>query len=155
MVDVNSEHKVSKHPLPSDQGYVLNEQVGHLIRKAQQRHTAIFQQYCSDLQLTPIQFAALCVIVEKDSSSLTELVQATDIDQATIRGVVSRLKKQELIKLASDPNDQRKVMVQATAKGKKVLSQMVPVAQKITEKTLEKLNAPERVALFHLLEKIS
>ena len=142
-------------PKPSEQGYVLNEQVGHLIRKAQQRHTAIFQQLSTDQQLTPIQFAALCVIVENGCSSLTELVKATDIDQATIRGVVSRLKKRELIELASDPEDQRKVLVQATVQGRAALSDMVPVAREITETTLEKLNPTERVALFHLLEKIT
>ena len=39
--------------------YVLEDQVGHLLRRAHQRHAAIFQEMIGDAQLTPLQFAAL------------------------------------------------------------------------------------------------
>ncbi len=39
--------------------YILEEQVGHLLRRAHQRHAAIFQEVMSASQLTPLQFAAL------------------------------------------------------------------------------------------------
>ncbi len=42
--------------------YDVTEQVGHLLRKAYQRHTAIFQQQACDPQLTSIQFVTLCAL---------------------------------------------------------------------------------------------
>ncbi|MGI9277994.1 MAG: MarR family winged helix-turn-helix transcriptional regulator [Endozoicomonas sp.] len=139
---------------PSEQGYDLNEQVGHLIRKAHQRNSGIFQQYSIDKQLTPIQFAAMCVIVDNGSSSLTDLVRLTAIDQATIRGIVSRLNKRGLIELTSDPEDQRKVIVIATDSGRELIMNMIPAARQISEVTVEKLNPSEQIALTYLLRKI-
>ena len=43
--------------------YQVTEQIGHLLRKAYQRHTAIFQQNACDAQLTSIQFVTLCAPV--------------------------------------------------------------------------------------------
>jgi MarR family transcriptional regulator, lower aerobic nicotinate degradation pathway regulator len=140
---------------PSAQGYRVSEQVGHLIRKLHQRHTAIFQQLSCDKQLTPMQFATLCIVLDNGPSSLTDLVKATAIDQATIRGVVNRLKARQLIELVSDPGDQRKVIVCVTAAGRELIQQMLPAAQAITEKTLENLDATERVALLFLLKKLN
>lgn len=139
----------------SDQpSYQVTEQVGHLIRKAHQLHTSIFQQLTCDEQLTPMQFAALCSVHESGPSSLTDLVKATAIDQATIRGVVNRLKTRELIQLVSDQRDQRKVIVQLTTAGEQLLEKMIPCAEQITEQTMSKLNPAERIALLHLLGKL-
>ncbi|WP_235009251.1 MarR family winged helix-turn-helix transcriptional regulator [Marinobacterium lutimaris] len=133
----------------------MTEQIGHLIRKAHQRHTAIFQQLSCDKQLTPMQFAILCTVVDNGPSSQTELVRLTAIDQATIRGVISRLNKRGLIEFKSDPRDQRKVIVHITDEGKALVNNMIPRAFEITEKTLENLTGTERVALALLLNKMN
>ena len=79
--------------------YAFSEQVGHLLRKAYQRNMAIFQQNVDDSQLTAVQFVTLCAVRDSGPSSLTELVKATAVDQATIRGIVERLKARDLITL--------------------------------------------------------
>jgi DNA-binding MarR family transcriptional regulator len=152
----------NKHSEPEDQGhknsildgYNVAEQVGHLIRKAHQRHTAIFQQYSCDSNLTPMQFSVLCSVLEQGPSSLTDIVKRTAIDQATIRGVVKRLKDRGLIQLVSDPSDSRKVIVRVTEDGGQLIQNMIPMAREITNKTLEKLDMSERIALKFLLRKI-
>nr|MBP7066232.1 hypothetical protein [Ferrovibrio sp.] len=45
-------------------GYVLEEQIGHLIRRAHQRATAIFMGSIGDTQVTPTQYAALVKLYE-------------------------------------------------------------------------------------------
>lgn len=150
--DVTIEPSISS---PKDQGYKVSEQIGHLIRKSHQRHTAIFQQFSCDKQLTPIQFATLCTVLDNGPSSLTEIVKRTAIDQATIRGVVSRLKARHLIELVSDVADQRKVIVCVSDEGRKLVSDMIPCAQEITEKTLANLDLSERIALQFLLTKLN
>ncbi|MCS2608105.1 MarR family winged helix-turn-helix transcriptional regulator [Halomonas dongshanensis] len=143
------------HPTPSQQGYDFSEQVGHLLRKAYQRHIAIFQRHATDKQLTAIQFVALCTVMERGPSSLTDIVNATAIDPATIRGVIKRLKAREWVRLSTDPRDQRKVMVVITEAGEALIEEMVPEAKRISDDTMANLNPAERVALMHLLEKMN
>ncbi|MCP1314979.1 MarR family transcriptional regulator [Halomonas sp. 707D4] len=145
----------NEHPTPSQQGYDFSEQVGHLLRKAYQRHIAIFQRHVAEKQLTAIQFVTLCTVMERGPSSLTDIVNATAIDPATLRGVIKRLKAREWVRLSTDPRDQRKVMVVITEPGEALVEEMVPEAKRISDATMANLNPAERVALMHLLDKMN
>ncbi|HEJ7113423.1 winged helix-turn-helix transcriptional regulator [Serratia marcescens] len=136
------------------ENYHFTEQVGHLLRKVYQRHVAIFQQNVGDSQLTAVQFITLCAVRDMGPSSLTELVQVTAVDQATIRGIVERLKVRDLITVTPDPIDRRKVVVGLTDAGGALLAETVPQAAKITELTFGTLNPAERIALIFLLNKM-
>lgn len=136
------------------ENYHFTEQVGHLLRKVYQRHLAIFQQNVGDSQLTAVQFITLCAVRDMGPSSLTELVQVTAVDQATIRGIVERLKVRDLITVTPDPVDRRKVVVGLTDAGAVLLTETVPQAAKITELTFGTLNPAERIALIFLLNKM-
>lgn len=135
--------------------YLFSSQVGHLLRRAYQRHTALFQKFIPDSQLTVAQFVVMCALNDDGPASIANLVKATVIDQATIRGVVDRLKNRELITLQADPADRRKVMVTLTDAGTQLVNEMQPFAHAITEETFGPLNEAERVALLYLLRKIT
>jgi MarR family transcriptional regulator, lower aerobic nicotinate degradation pathway regulator len=135
--------------------YVFSEQVGYLLRRANQRHLAIFQANIGDPQLTAVQFSALCALKDKGPQSQAELVKATSVDQGTIRGIIERLKARGLIAFSKDRADARKVIVCITAAGLQLLEQSVPCAGKITELTLERLNPAERMALLHTLRLLA
>lgn len=139
---------------PAEAAYDFREQVGHLLRKTYQRHLAIFQQQAADPNLTAVQFVTLCALRDNGPSSQTELVRLTAVDQGTIRGIIDRLRAREFISLATDPEDRRKVIASLTPAGARAISDMVPCAHRITELTLQNLNAAERVALLFLLRKM-
>ncbi|WP_423194730.1 MarR family winged helix-turn-helix transcriptional regulator [Cupriavidus sp. H18C2] len=135
--------------------YDFTEQVGHLLRRAYQRHVAIFQQTIPDSQLTAGQFVVLCAVQEQGSCSLSEIARATAIDQATVRGIIERLKSRELIVVSHDARDRRKVVVLLSPAGQALIDEVVPFAQDISERTMGGLNPAERVALLYLLRKMS
>jgi DNA-binding MarR family transcriptional regulator len=135
--------------------YIFSDQVGHLLRKVYQRHVAIFQQSIPDSQLTAAQFVTMCAIQEWSPCSLSAIVKATAIDQATIRGIVERLKARELITVTHDAEDKRKLMVLLTPAGTNLLNATIPFAFQITESTFGNLNPAERLALMHLLRKMA
>lgn len=135
--------------------YDVTEQIGHLLRRATQRHTAIFQQHIGDSQLTAIQFVTLCALYDKGPSSQIELVEATAVDQATIRGIINRLKDRGLILISTSLEDKRKVIIGLSSEGKKLIEQTIPRAHHISQLTLEKLNAAEQIAIIYLLKKMS
>ncbi|OED00778.1 MarR family transcriptional regulator [Rhizobium sp. YK2] len=136
-------------------GYQVTEQVGHLLRKAYQRHLAIFQDNAVDPSLTSVQFVTLCALRDNGPISQGELVKATAVDQATIRGIIDRLKSKNMIEISRDAHDGRKVIVSLTPAGEAILEQMYPRARSITEKTMGPLNPAEQVALLYLLRKIA
>lgn len=138
----------------SASNYTYTEQVGHLLRKAYQRHMAIFQQNVGESQLTAVQFITLCAVRDHGPSALSELVKMTAVDQATIRGIVERLKARDLIVLGHDAQDRRKVIVSLSKAGRQAVERTVPCAEAISELTLSNLNAAERVAMMFLLRKM-
>lgn len=131
--------------------YVFTDQVGYLLRRAYQRHLAIFQANAGDPQLTAVQFSTLCALKDSGPQSQGELVKATSVDQGTIRGIIDRLKNRGLIAFSKDGADARKVIVSITAAGLQLLEAVVPHARDVTELTLKPLNPAERMALLHTL----
>jgi DNA-binding MarR family transcriptional regulator len=138
----------------SAEKYDFHAQVGYLLRRVFQRHTAIFQRMSIDPQLTAIQFVVLCVIAENSPCFLTTISRSAALDPATTRGVVERLSKRNLITITPDKIDRRRVAAELKEKGRQLVEEMIPCSLKITEATMSALNAAERIALQFLLTKI-
>lgn len=135
-------------------GYRLEDQVGFLIRKVSQRHTSIFAALMGQ-DLTPTQWAALVKIGEYGTVSQNLLGRETAMDSATIKGVVDRLKRRELLKTTHDPSDRRRSMIALTDLGRRTLDERYATAERITEETLAGLTDAERQSLAALLNKMS
>ena len=135
-------------------GYHLEEQVGFHLRRAGQRHAAIFAERMTD-QLTPTQWAALAKLAEFDSLSQNLLGRETAMDAATIKGVVDRLAKRGFVATAADPEDGRRTRVSITAEGIAAVGRGVGPGLAITAETLKPLTAAERRMLVELLKRIA
>lgn len=132
--------------------YHLHEQVGYILRKAQQRHVAIFSSQISEL--TPPQFAALAKLSDLGECSQNQLGQLVAMDAATIKGVVDRLKLRGMVAVAEDTEDRRRIIVSLTQVGRETLARLTPIAGKITRDTLQPLTNRESQTLLRLLNKI-
>ncbi len=139
---------------PKQSGYVLDEQIGFIMRVASQRHGGIFSNLMIE-GLTPMRFAVLAKLSEQGALAQNELGRQTAMDVATIKGVVDRLRMRGLVMTGPDPSDGRKVLVTPSAKGETVFAEAVKRAVRITEETLKPLNQSERVQLVSLLKKIT
>lgn len=135
--------------------YALEDQVGHLLRRANQRHAAIFFEGLNDHQLTPTQFAALVKIGDEGQVSQNRLGRLTAMDPATILGVVKRLKERNLIDAKPDPTDGRRSLWHLSDPGRRLLLQVIPRAEAITRETLAPLDPAERAAFLKLLRKLA
>lgn len=133
--------------------YRLEDQVGFHLRRAAQRHAAIFATHMTD-ELTPTQWAALVRLAAFDSLSQNLLGRETAMDAATIKGVVGRLARRGLLATAPDPEDARRRRVSITAKGRAVVARGTGPATAITAETLSPLSAPERLQLVELLRRL-
>jgi DNA-binding MarR family transcriptional regulator len=134
--------------------YALEDQVGHLLRRAHQRATAIFLERMGNLGLTPTQFAALVKISDEGMVSQNQLGRMTAMDPATSQGVIRRLEAQGLVSRAADPLDRRRTQLCLTDAGAVVVAQSKTVGREITRATLAPLDAAEQAALIRLLKKL-
>jgi len=134
-------------------GYVLDDQVGYLLRVASQRHVAIFQDHAPD-GLTPTQFSALIRIGELGTCSQNHLGRMISVDVATIKGVVDRLKRKGLVQLASDPKDKRRTVISLTEPSKSMIAGLQQAGHRISDETLHPLTEEERQALVQLLRRL-
>lgn len=133
--------------------YSLEEQVGHLMRRANQKHLSIFAEGIKDL--TPTQFAALAKLCELGAVSQNALGRATAMDGATIKGVVDRLRAKDLIISSPDQNDQRRLLLKPSAAGWNLFETLAPAAHQITKDTLAPLNEAEQTIFLLLLKKLT
>ena len=135
-------------------GYMLEEQAGHLLRRAHQRHSAIFQATIGDDQLTPLQFAALMKLSDVGETSQNLLGRLTAMDAATMQGVIKRLSTRGLIERRPDDVDRRRLMLSLSREGKKLVRELSQRGSAITDQTLEPLSAAERDTFLKLLKRL-
>lgn len=147
LVDLSKPRRMKKRR------YVLEEQVGFILRQVSQRHGAIFAQRIGD-ELTPTQWAALAKLAETGPCSQNQLGRLTAMDVATIKGVVDRLTKRGLTETESDPTDGRRLLVALTAEGRVVTERAEAAALDITRETLAPLTAEEQALAVTLLKKL-
>ena len=76
-----------KNTRPSRPTYILDEQIGFILRQVWQRHSAIFSRDIGT-NLTPTQWAALSKLAETGPCSQNQLGRLIYLDAATIKGVV-------------------------------------------------------------------
>ncbi len=145
-----------QHPAATaTDAYVLEAQVGHLLRRAHQRHVALFTQIFGVDGLTPMQYAALVKIGELAEVSQNLLGRLVAMDPATSQGVVKRLIEQGLVTRKDDPHDRRRARLSLTPAGQKMIDTHIPLGRVASAETLAPLSAEERAQLLALLSKVT
>lgn len=132
--------------------YRLEDQIGFKLRLANQRHIEVFAAEMPEL--TPRQFAVLAKLGAEGTLSQNHLGRLVAMDAATTKGVVERLARKGLIAALPSPTDRRRVEISLTEAGRDFLAGAVPVAARISERSLRNLSPRERERLLALLDKL-
>ena len=133
--------------------YVLDSQVGFILRQASQRHAALFASRMG-AETTPTQWAALAKLHEIGPTSQNQLGRMTAMDVATIKGVVDRLMKRGLVRSATDETDARRRLLTLSDAGRAFVEANFDAAHAVTRETLAPLAERERAMFVALLEKL-
>jgi DNA-binding MarR family transcriptional regulator len=144
---------VKRSPKPQKTSYILDEQIGFLLRQVWQRHASIFAREIG-VDLTSPQWAALSKLAETGPCSQNQLGRLTAMDVATIKGVIDRLTARGLTETSPDPEDGRRLLVSLTRAGQQTVEKAAPNALAITKETLAPLEGKEREMLIALLSKL-
>lgn len=133
--------------------YRLDDQIGYVLRRVTQRHLAIFSEAIPEVTTT--QFAVLARLAEVGPQSQNHLGRATAMDAATIKGVVDRLAKLDLVATSADPDDRRRLTVALTDAGAALFHMRTETALAVSDTTLAPLSEAERQGLMALLSRLT
>ncbi|MFZ1468466.1 MAG: MarR family transcriptional regulator [Paracoccaceae bacterium] len=133
--------------------YVLDDQIGYLMRRVTQRHLALFAAAIPEVTTT--QFAVLARLASLGPQSQNALGRETAMDGATIKGVVDRLTRQGLVQTCPDAADRRRLTVTLSDQGAQLFDRLVPLAMTVSDRTLAPLTAAESAVLMRLLARLT
>jgi DNA-binding MarR family transcriptional regulator len=138
------------------EGYVLEAQVGHLLRRAHQRATAIFMAELGDaFDLTPTQYAVLVKLHDGGEQSQNRLGRLTAMDPATAQGVIRRLEERRLVERAADAGDRRRTLLRLTGEGAALVRAAMARGAQVSAATLAPLTPAEQARFLALLRKLA
>src|SRR5260370_40391830 len=89
---------------PSRPGYILDEQIGFILRQVWQRHATIFARDIG-INLTPTQCAALAKLTDTGPCSQNLLGRLTSLDVAPITGLIDRRTAPRITDTSPRPED--------------------------------------------------
>ncbi|WP_234186720.1 MarR family winged helix-turn-helix transcriptional regulator [Shinella sp. NM-101] len=135
----------------------LTELPGHLIRRLQQISVSAFtsEMAAIDVELTPVQFAALTTLREHPGLDQATLAGLIAYDRVTIGGVVARLEARGYLERAVSGVDRRARILNVTTKGAALLDQIDDAVLRAQELMLPGLTAGERAIFIELLRKVT
>ena len=135
-------------------GFTVENHIGFLLRRAHQRHVALFSAGMAHVELTPTQFTALLKAVELGRITQNHLGRLAAMDPATIQGVVRRLTARGLMRRGPDKMDRRTAVLEPTEAGVALIASAVACARKAHEAALSPLAPAERDQVMSLLRKM-
>lgn len=127
---------------------------GHLIRRAQQIAVAIFMEECAELDLTPVQYAALVAVREHPGIDATRLAAMIAFDRSTIGSVIERLEAKGWIVRAGSAEDKRVKLLSITPDGKRLLKRAIAGVERAQARMLKPLAPQDRGRLLALLDAL-
>lgn len=128
-------------------------QIGHLLRRAYFRAQRDATEMLAPLNLTPVQAAALGVLVGGPMSQAA-LGRRLDMEPANVHALVRRMTAAGLAETAADPENARRVLVGLTAAGRDAAEALQGPRRAAAETTMRPLTPDERATLLRLLARL-
>jgi DNA-binding MarR family transcriptional regulator len=124
------------------------------LAKANQIGSRFLAQKVAELNITPVQAMVLGFLRDEDRITSGELGKRTELDSATLTGIIDRLEAAELIERRGNPADRRSIQVHLTERGRSLGAKAVQLIAEANVKFLEMLTEKERGELRRLIGKL-
>ncbi|WP_422823119.1 MarR family winged helix-turn-helix transcriptional regulator [Variovorax ureilyticus] len=128
----------------------LNDQPGHLIRRAHQISVSVFYETLGR-EVTPVQYAVMRTLQDNPGIDQVTLAQQVALDTSSTADIAVRLEGKGWITRKLLARGQRELRL--TAEGEALLERMVPGMQQMQNALLGMLSDSERDAFLQLLSK--
>ncbi|WP_449282760.1 MarR family winged helix-turn-helix transcriptional regulator [Leucobacter sp.] len=115
---------------------------GHLLRRAQQLHHALWMREVSR-EVSSVQFAALAALLRRPGISQADLGTALDLDRSTITDLTERMVRNGLVARAQSTEDRRRKVLTPTELGRTTHDALRPAVDRVERLLTESLGDDE------------
>lgn len=127
---------------------------GHLIRRAQQVHTALFADEF-DHELTGPQYATLHVLAREPGISQRTLGERAALDKSTTADIVDRLSRRGWLVAQRDTEDRRRSVLTLTDDARAATAEFAPRVEAVQARLLDPLPPAHRTAFLSALRRVA
>jgi len=124
------------------------------LAKANQIGSRFLAQKVAELNITPVQAMVLGFLRDEDRITSSELGKRTELDSATLTGIIDRLEAAKLIERRGNPADRRSIQVYLTERGRSLGARAVQLIAEANVTFLEMLTEKERGELRRIIKKL-
>jgi len=124
------------------------------LAKANQIGSRFLGQKVAELNITSVQALILGFLRDEDRITSSELGKRTELDSATLTGIIDRLEAAELIERRGNPADRRSIHVHLTEQGRFLGTEAVRLIAEANVAFLEMLSEKERGELRRIIKKL-
>ncbi len=130
---------------------------GHLIRRLNQISVALFmdRMALAGLNLTPVQYAALCAIRNHPGIDQATVAGLVAYDRATLGKVIDRLDTRGLVRRTTSRSDRRAKALTLTAEGAQLVAEARCEVEALQSDILAGLDDEETETFVALLRKVT
>lgn len=132
----------------------VNHCIFFQLAKASQLSTRFLSQKVAGLNVTSVQAMVIGFLHDGDRITSGELGKKSDLDSATLTGILDRLEAAGLIARKGDPNDRRAIQIHLTEKGRKTAEEATRMIEKANLEFLTPFSRSEKDELMRLMMKI-
>lgn len=111
----------------------LDKQVCFPVYTASRLITQEYQPYLSKMKITYPQYLVLLVLWEKDEIPVSDIARRLFLDTNTITPLLKRMETQGLLKRKRSDEDERKVIISLSSKGRKMKKTAAAIPQKLVK----------------------
>ena len=130
------------------------ESAGYLMNHIARQFAILLGEGLKPLGISPAQFPILLELWQKDGLSQQELVERTDLKQATIANTLARMERDGLITREPNPDDARSRLIMLTEQARALQQQSTEIAKAINQTALSDLSADEQKLFLEMAAKI-
>ncbi|BFH70886.1 MAG: MarR family transcriptional regulator [Paenibacillus dendritiformis] len=123
----------TSHPPEPDERLKLDNQLCFAIYAASRELTKLYRPLLERLELTYPQYLALLALWEHDGMTVKELGLRLYLDSGTLTPMLKRMEQQGLIRRARAAEDERKVILSLTGKGRSLKKEAACIPARLAE----------------------
>lgn len=124
------------------------------LAKANQLGSRFLGQKVAQLNITPVQALILGFLNDEDQITSSELGKRTELDSATLTGLIDRMETAKLVERRDNPADRRSIQIHLTERGRTMGTEAVRLIVEANQEFLQKLTKSEQGQLRTLIWKL-
>ncbi len=118
-------------PLPAATAMSLDHQLCFALHSTSLAMNRLYTALLAALELTYPQYLVLLVLWERDGRSVTEIGERLFLDSGTLTPMLKRLEANGVVRRERDSEDERRMMIRLTAKGRQLRQRASTVPRRV------------------------